>query len=458
MQRFRRAFHLLPRAQARLASSSALKSDTQTRPDDFFHYTSGRWLFDEQQQLAKRHVKFNPQALQKVAGQLRNTQCVQMTKLPEGMHNKVFSLKMENGEEILARIPNPNAGHPRCVVSSEVATLDFLRSILGLPVPTVLDWSSVSNPVGAAYILMEKAKGRQLSEVRDTMSTAQKFGLVKRLVEIERRLVSTRFARHGSLYYKDSYPDGNDILDSTEMPKSEMKAISKFVVGPTTEISFWEDERRELDIDRGPWKTTEEYLTAIAHREIAVIRKLNATSCLDKASPEKHIQLLEQFMTVLPYILPFEDVSNPVLLHHDLHTENIFVDETDHTKVSSIIDWQEVYAAPLFLQARFPSVFDCDDPYPWGIIKPELPDDFDILSQPEKNMEEERLDRLRLKKFYEIASRKFNPALVQAMDAMADGDDPTTFIFHLIGHSAANGPSKARNISAMSNFIFRRGK
>jgi hypothetical protein len=53
-----------------------------------------------------------------------------MTKLPEGMYNKVFSLKMENGEEVLARIPNPNAGHPRYCVGSEVATLDFVcRSV-----------------------------------------------------------------------------------------------------------------------------------------------------------------------------------------------------------------------------------------------------------------------------------------------------------------------------------------
>lgn len=49
-----------------------------------------------------------------------------MTKLAEGLYNKVFAQKMENEEEILARIPNPNAGHPKYVVASEVATLDFV--------------------------------------------------------------------------------------------------------------------------------------------------------------------------------------------------------------------------------------------------------------------------------------------------------------------------------------------
>lgn len=50
-----------------------------------------------------------------------------MTKLPEGLYNKVLSLTMENGRDILARIPNPNAGNPEYVVGSEVATLDYVR-------------------------------------------------------------------------------------------------------------------------------------------------------------------------------------------------------------------------------------------------------------------------------------------------------------------------------------------
>lgn len=102
-----------------------------------------------------------------------------------------------------------------------------------------------------------------------------------------------------------------------------------------------------------------------------------------------------------------------------------FVDEADPTKISGIIDWQAVYAAPLFLQARFPSVFDCDDPYPWGAVQPQLPEDFDTLSPAEKEAAKEELSRVRLKKFYEIASSKFNPAIFRDMDAMRNDDDPT---------------------------------
>ncbi|EAS33804.1 phosphotransferase enzyme family protein [Coccidioides immitis RS] len=413
----------------------------------FFCYTSGRWLYNEPLQLKKRYVRFNVPALQQIAGRIASSRCVEMTKIPEGLYNKVFSLRMENGREILARIPNPNAGHPQRVVASEVATLDFLRNVLDIPVPRVLSWSSPSqpNPVGAEYIFMERVKGRQLSEVWGAMSEAQHFGLVKSLVEIEQKLVDVKFALHGSLYYKSTCYRGRNVVDPTE-PTNEV--TSDFVIGPTTQRSFWEDEKGELDIDRGPWGTAQEYLSSVANREIAVIQNLgpsrssNTSVVLGKTQQgrDEHVHLLEQFLRVLPHILPPQETLRPALLHHDLHSDNIFVDSSDPTKISSIIDWQAVYTAPLFLQAKFPSIFDCDDPYPWGAVQPKLPKDFDTLSQSEKELAEDTLVRLRLKKFYELASRKFNQPLVMAMDAMRNDDDPTTFIFHIVGQSSQDGP------------------
>jgi hypothetical protein len=55
-----------------------------------------------------------------------------------GFYNKVYALKFENDAEVIARIPHPVAGPPRYVVASEVATMDYLRTVLNLPVPRVL--------------------------------------------------------------------------------------------------------------------------------------------------------------------------------------------------------------------------------------------------------------------------------------------------------------------------------
>ncbi|GMG43378.1 unnamed protein product [Aspergillus oryzae var. brunneus] len=393
--------------------------------NNLFCYTSGRWLYDEHSQLSRRYVEFNVQALQAHASRVLGTKCIGITKLPEGLYNKALSLEMEGGGEVLARIPNPNAGHPELVVSNEVATLDFLRNVLDIPVPKVLAWSSPSsesNPVGAAYILMERVNGRQLSEVWATLSEKQRFGLVKSLVEIERKLVNTIFTGIGSLYYKDACPNSYDAVDKTQLPILKQEAASRFVIGQTTERSFCADERQEQGV-RGPctcfhdaafWllldicysfignraltlfvgRTAEEYLTAVARREISLIQKsathrpqdVPAAVRRTQGAINNHIELLEKFITLLPYILPTGEATRPTLMHHDLHLDNIFVDSADPTKISSIIDWQAVYTAPLFLQARFPSVFDCDDPYPWGAVQPELPDDFDNLSPMEKEL------------------------------------------------------------------------
>ena len=81
------------------------------------------------------------------------------------------------------------------------------------------------------------------------MSEAQRFGLVKSLVEIERRLVNAKFTLHGSLYYRNTVPHGRSIA---ALETADQKGQSKFVLGPTTQRSFWQEEERVLDIDRGP--------------------------------------------------------------------------------------------------------------------------------------------------------------------------------------------------------------
>ncbi|RAH65045.1 phosphotransferase family protein [Aspergillus aculeatinus CBS 121060] len=370
----------------------------------YFNYTPGRWLINEAHQLQTRHVNFNVPALQRIAGQLMGSRCVQMDKMPE----------MENGNEILASIPNPNAGHAHLVVASEVATVDFLRTVLKIPVPRVISWSSSPevNPVGAEYILMERVEGQQLSYVWDDISEAQRFGLVKSLVGIERKLVNAKFALHGSLYYRDTFLRGRGIA---ALETADQEGLSKFVLGPTTQRFFWGDEERGLEMDKGPWEMAQEYFAAIAKQEISRIRTAHGRSSSVTAPVgntrrrrDAHIQLLEQFLTVLPYILPREEILAPVLLHSDLHHHNIFVDPSDPTRISSIIDWQTAHASPLFMQAS--------------------------LTGPHLN------------KFYKLVSRKFNPALIDAMDKMRDDSDPTTFIFRIVERSSEDRPMPLKEL------------
>jgi hypothetical protein len=92
-----------------------------------FSYISGRWLWDEEQQLRDRYKAFNVPQLQSLAAQTIGSKSSEsITELAEGGFNKVFRLEMDDGKTILARIPNPNAGPAFYTTASEVATMEFV--------------------------------------------------------------------------------------------------------------------------------------------------------------------------------------------------------------------------------------------------------------------------------------------------------------------------------------------
>ncbi|KAF9506675.1 hypothetical protein BS47DRAFT_1321719, partial [Hydnum rufescens UP504] len=108
-----------------------------------FEFTSSRWLFDEDTHLAARRVSFDVEALKAVACEaVQASRCTSFTKVAEGFYNKIYTLKFETGPEVIARVPHPIAGPPRYIIASEVATMDYLRNILDIPVPRVLAWSA----------------------------------------------------------------------------------------------------------------------------------------------------------------------------------------------------------------------------------------------------------------------------------------------------------------------------
>lgn len=88
-------------------------------------------MWNEEKQLKARYVKFNLQALCDIAARaVGSGSCTNVRKIPEGNFNKALLLSMDDGKEVVAKIPNPNTGLPELVTSSEVATMDFVRTIL----------------------------------------------------------------------------------------------------------------------------------------------------------------------------------------------------------------------------------------------------------------------------------------------------------------------------------------
>lgn len=97
--------------------------------DAFFTFTRGRFVVDEAENLRKREIRFDLNQLAQVAADaVGASYCISVKKYPDGMFNKAFVMTMDNGREVVAKVPNPNAGIPHYTTASEVATMDFVSS------------------------------------------------------------------------------------------------------------------------------------------------------------------------------------------------------------------------------------------------------------------------------------------------------------------------------------------
>lgn len=122
-----------------------------------------------------------------------------------------------------------------------------------LPVPDVYSWSSDSlNPVGAEYIVMEKAGGVQLFKQWSEMTQLSKLELIKTLTKLENQLASVQFPAYGSLYLRDSCPD----LVRYQPLDTSGDSTGSYCVGSSCERAYMLESNISLmkNVDMGPCK------------------------------------------------------------------------------------------------------------------------------------------------------------------------------------------------------------
>ncbi|KAL9104654.1 MAG: hypothetical protein Q9163_000397 [Psora crenata] len=399
-----------------------------SKPDqELFTYTSGRYLYNEKLRLDERHVHFDVPALKDIAAKcIGRRRVTRMKKLAEGGFSRVFLLTMDDGFEVIAKLPYSLTVPKHFTTESEVATLDFLSS-KGIPVPRVYAWSSEGdNAVGSEYIIMEKAPGQPLESRWFSLTQKERVRLVTSFVEIERKMFSFTLGCYGSLYYKGRLPShlqadlyGPETLD-------ESGDTSRFCIGPTTDYMFWRGRHAQLDLNRGPWSDQHEYLRSVGRREIEWTRKFGKPQVNDfphntvlkgEVSPKIYLDLLDKYQSVVPYLLPGgqgNPLNRPTLRHPDLNPTNLFV--SDSCEVSCIIDWQHTSILPLLLTAGNPPLFENPDPGPpKGFEKPSLPENYDSLSSEEKVQADELHRQRMLFYLYMIFNAKDNKPHLDAL-------------------------------------------
>ena len=159
-------------------------------------------------------------------------------------------------------------------------------------------------------------------------------------------------------------------------------------------------------------KNPQDYISAIAHREIAWINSFALPTDTDdplapstaQNSPSEHVSLLEKYLDVAPYLLPTDtDLITSNLWHKDLHSGNIFL-ENDH--ITSIIDWQSAWAGPLFTEARHPQLVEHQ-----GDVILKFPENYKGLTDEEKIPIRKQVASSIILHLYETLTAKENPRL-----------------------------------------------
>jgi hypothetical protein len=145
------------------------------------------------------------------------------------------------------------------VTASEVATLQFAREVLNLPVPRVITWSGAkrghTNPVGADYIIMEEVPGVRLSQRWEEFGSADDVRpILTGVLDVETKFESLCFSRIGSLYFKE---DVSADLQTVPLLTGSIDAVTRelserYRVGPLIDYQWWRGERAHMPLDRGP--------------------------------------------------------------------------------------------------------------------------------------------------------------------------------------------------------------
>ena len=319
-----------------------------------------------------------------------------------GSYNKIFALNFDNGVEAIARLPTALAGVPFFTTASEVATLEFVREVLGVRAPRVFAWSAnaSANPVGAEYIIMEKMSGVESHHRWTHIAKAPEvFPLLNGVFDIERSFERAPFSQIGSLYFKDDVRvelRDRPLFHPSSLPEDDPElrgrleaAKTKYCIGPIADRQWWRSERAQVTYDHGPWPDMTSFLLAAVNSERTWIHRhaSQATSSRYRRNPfydpTIHLKLLDMLAVAIPDITPPTMLSSPTLWHADISHSNLFVAESGPAAVEGLIDWQHSVIAPYCMQATFPSIFTYDGgliDIPKGRVAPKLPNHVSTLS------------------------------------------------------------------------------
>ncbi|KAF8494492.1 hypothetical protein JB92DRAFT_3126908 [Gautieria morchelliformis] len=223
-------------------------------------------------------------------------------------------------------------------VSSEAATLHWLREHTTIPVPEVFVFDeNFNNEVGAAYIIEERILGCPLSDVwSDPMLTFEdRKKIVLQLADSQAQLISTSFPMIGSIFMN--------------------KETKEYEIGPLAPPVRIELSR----LRKGPWKTARDEMKAWIEDHMEELRRdphavlswrRGENVDFSPSTISAYHALYSGILTLIENIKLIDRCDDSwcpfALSHPDLTKNNVLVDYSDPTRVVALIDWEGANVGP----------------------------------------------------------------------------------------------------------------
>jgi aminoglycoside phosphotransferase (APT) family kinase protein len=183
--------------------------------------------------------------------------------LAEGSFNKVYTITCNNEPEYIIRVTLPV--HPRLKTMSECATIEYVRHHTNIPAPRVLHYNAVrDDELGFEWMIQDYVLGSKLKDAWPHMGWLEKEVLVRKVIDYLAQLFRQRFRRLGNVYATRDLQSlsGPDLPDTILLGGEHSTASTGFSVSEIVSIPFCYNDHVKLDVDRGPYKHSREWLAA----------------------------------------------------------------------------------------------------------------------------------------------------------------------------------------------------
>lgn len=357
---------------------------------------------------------------------------VEITYFAAGTFHRLYRVTDTNSAgTYLFRVAIPV--DPVFKTESEVATMEYVRRYMSMPIPRVLAFSSSDdNELGHEWTLMEMLPGVSVRSIWAKMPFDAKVGLFTELAGYMNELLALRFSKLGNIYFAEVagklFPQEaspNRPANGTDTTDIGISPNGGFVIGRIVSHEFFFDKRVHLDTSRGPFRTTREWINARIDLLGKRIRSLSvdpgmAYYCDNDRELEKNWDrvntIFQQLVQLVPRLVPTENGPEDVgvLWHDDLSEHNLLVDPQTF-KLTGIVDWESVSIVPAYeTYDGLPACLSDRDnkPAPLVLIERELSDGYiyDVETKKLRNeLEQQRLRevyRSHVKRLYNVTSEE----------------------------------------------------